>query len=342
MSLDERIFNSAIGALELQAMHLGRALGLYPLLVEPKTASALADAAGIHPRYAREWLEQQATAGYVSADLTGSEPSFFLNEEQQTVLVDADHPAHVSPFADMIAGGGSVLDRVVDAFRSGGGVPYADYGKAFRDGQAGINRPAFKSDLTSSWLGAVPDVVERLRKGGRVADLGCGAGWSTIAVAKEFPKAKVFGIDADEASIEDAIANADGADVEFLAADATSLAEHGPFDLVLLLEVLHDLSRPVEVLAAVQKALSGDGALLIADEKVGESFAPNGDELERMMYGWSVSYCLPASLAEENSAAIGTVFRPAQLKELAAEAGFGSVEISDVDAGFFRLYVLRP
>jgi len=248
----------------------------------------------------------------------------------------------VSPFADMIAGGGLVLDRVVAAYRTGAGVPYADYGKAFRDGQAGINRPAFGSDLVTSWMQAVPDVAARLNSGGKIADLGCGAGWSTIAMAKAYPRATVIGVDADEASIADARANADGVSVEFVAADATVLADWGPFDLILILEVLHDLSHPIEVLRATHAALGSDGAVLVADEKVGEGFAPNGDELERMMYGWSVAYCLPASMAEEDSAAIGTVMRPGTVQDLAGQAGFDSIEISDIDAGFFRLYVLRP
>ncbi len=337
-SLDARLFEAALGALEMQSIHIGRRLGLYGLLREPKSVAELASQAGIAPRYAQEWLEQQATAGFLSVE----DSRFFLNDEQRAVLADPDNPAHVSPFADMLAGGGLVLDRVADAYRTGEGVPYADYGEAFRDGQAGINRPAFAHDLVASWLDAVPEVTERLRKGGKVADLGCGAGWATIALATAFPDADVVGIDIDEASIVDARVNAGDLDVEFVAADAASLSAQGPFDLIVLLEVLHDLARPVEVLAAARSALAEDGAVLVADERVAESFAPNGDELERMMYGWSVSYCLPASLAEEGSAGIGTVMRPATLKALAGEAGFGSVEVSDIDAGFFRLYVLRP
>ena len=348
-ALEDRLIGAAIGALELQSIHVGRSLGLYESLRSPRTAAELADHAGIDPRYAREWLEQQAVAGFVSVDGEIRDDyldrvRFWLNGKQLAVLVHEEDPAYVSPLADMLAGGGLVIDRVVEAYRTGHGVPYAAYGKPFRDGQAGINRPAFVNDLPATWIEAAPEVAARLRDGGLVADLGSGTGWSTIAVAKAFPKATVIGFDSDEASVNDARVNADiaGVNVEFKKADASTMSVHGPFDLVLILEVLHDLAHPVEVLEAARRSLSDDGAVLVADEKVADSFQPNGDELERMMYGWSVTYCLPSSMAEESSAAIGTVLRPARLKALAEQAGFSRVETSDIDAGFFRLYVLRP
>lgn len=348
-ALEERLIGAAIGALELQSIHIGRRLGLYESLRSPRTTAELAEHAGIDPRYAREWLEQQAVAGFVSVDGKVDEEypdrvRFWLNPRQLAVLVHPDDPAYVSPLADMVAGGGLVIDQVVEAYRTGEGVPYAAYGKTFRDGQAGINRPAFVNDLATTWIEAAPEVAARLREGGRIADLGCGTGWSTIAMARAFPKAEVIGYDSDEASVTDAVANARtaGVVVEFVKADASALSEQGPFDLVLLLEVLHDLSRPIDVLDSARRSLSADGVVLVADEKVAEQFQPNGDELERMMYGWSVTYCLPASLAEESSAALGTVLRPSQLQSLAQQAGFTKVETSDIDAGFFRLYVLRP
>ena len=348
-ALEDRLIGAAIGALELQSIHVGRRLGLYESLRSPRTASELADHAGIDPRYAREWLEQQAVAGFVSVDGKIGDDyldrvRFWLNPRQLAVLVHEEDPAHVSPLADMVAGGGLVIDQVVEAYRTGQGVPYAAYGKSFRDGQAGINRPAFVNDLSSTWIEAVPEVAARLREGGKVADLGSGTGWSAIAMARAFPKATVIGFDSDDASVTDARANADtaGVAVEFIKADAATMADHGPFDLVLILEVLHDLARPVEVLEAARHSLNDDGVVLVADEKVAESFQPKGDDLERMMYGWSVTYCLPASMTEESSAALGTVLRPSRLKELAGQAGFSRVDTSDIDAGFFRLYALRP
>jgi hypothetical protein len=235
-ALEDRLIGAAIGALELQSIHVGRKLGLYESLRSPRTAAELADHAGIDPRYAREWLEQQAVAGLVSVDGQIGDDylervRFWLNPKQLAVLVHEDDPAHVSPIADMVAGGGMVIDQVVEAYRTGQGVPYAAYGKSFRDGQAGVNRPAFVNDLASTWIEAVPEVSARLREGGRVADLGSGTGWSTIAMARAFPQATVIGFDSDDDSVIDARANADmaGVAVQFMKADASTMADHGPF-----------------------------------------------------------------------------------------------------------------
>jgi 2-polyprenyl-3-methyl-5-hydroxy-6-metoxy-1,4-benzoquinol methylase len=153
----------------------------------------------------------------------------------------------------------------------------------------------------------------------------------------------VWGIDGDPASIDDArgFAAAAGVNVRFECADASALTDHGPFDVMLLLEVLHDLAQPVEVLHNVRRALAHDGAVLVADEAVAPAFTAPGDDIERMMYGWSITHCLPTQMAERPSAAIGTVIREATVRELASAAGFRRVDVLGIDAGVFRLYELR-
>ncbi len=346
--LDARLLEATIGALELFGAYLGDRLGLYAALRDgkPATAGELAARAAIHPRYAREWLEQQAVAGVLAVEdavADAEQRRYRLPAEHAGVLLDPEDGAHLAPLARMVAGIGRALEEVVGAYRSGGGVPYARYGADFRHGQGGINRPAFGRNLVDEWLPAVDGVAARLAAGGRVADLGCGQGWSALALAQRFPDAEVWGLDNDPASIEDARAAAAraGLRVRFECADAAALASHGPFDAVLLLEVLHDLARPVEALAAARRALAPGGALLVADEKVAPAFAAPGDLLERMMYGWSIVHCLPTQMAESPSAALGTVLREDTLRALAAEAGFTEVRVLDVDGGFFRLYELR-
>jgi len=348
-SLDARVLQASIGALEMFGLYLGDRLGLYSALRDgaPVTAGELAARCGIHPRYAREWLEQQAVAGVleVAGPRADAETRRFrLPEAHAGVVADPLDGAHLLPLARMVAGIGRVLEDVVAAYRSGGGVPFARYGADMRHGQGGINRPAFSTSLVDSWLPAADGVAARLAAGGRIADLGCGQGWSAIAVAQRFPAAEVWGLDADAASIEDARAHAlaAGAKARFECADASALADHGPFDAVLLLEVLHDLARPVEVLRAVRRALAGDGAVLVADELVEPAFSAPGGELERMMYGWSITHCLPTQMAEQPSAALGTVLREDTVRVLAAEAGFARTRVLDVDGGFFRIYELRP
>jgi 2-polyprenyl-3-methyl-5-hydroxy-6-metoxy-1,4-benzoquinol methylase len=348
-ALEERVFGAATGALELFGIYLGDRLGLYDTLRggDAYTADELAAACGIHPRYAREWLEQQAVAGVLVVDDAGKSAEarrYALPAEHVGIVADATDGSYLAPFARMVVGIANALDEVVAAYRTGDGVPFARYGADLRDGQGSINRPAFSTALVDSWVPAMSGAAAKLKAGGRAADIGCGQGWAAIAIASAFPGAEVWGLDNDPASIEDARANAEAAGerVRFECADASALADHGPFDLVMLLEVLHDLARPVEVLEAARNALAHDGAILVADEAVAPAFTAPGDDLERMMYGWSITHCLPSAMAEQPSAAIGTAIREETVRELAAQARLGRVEVLDVDGGFFRLYELRP
>jgi SAM-dependent methyltransferase len=348
-ALAERLTAATLGALELYSVFLGTELGLYATLETDggATPGELAARAGIAPRYAREWLEQQAVAGLLDVS-PGPERRYALPADHARVLAHADDPVHVAPFAHMLAGIGGALPRVVDAYRTGGGVPYAEYGRAFRHGQGHINRPAFVHELSTDWLAAMPDVLARLEsiRHPRVADVGCGQGFSTLAIASAFLDAHVDGLDADADSIDDARAHAADAGldgrVRFLHDDAAGLAAHGPYDLVLILEALHDLADPVGALRAARAALTAGGTVLVVDERVADAFSAPGDEVERMMYGWSVTHCLPTQLAEHPSAALGTVLRADTVRRLAAEAGYARADVLSVDHDVFRLYRLDP
>ena len=348
-ALTSRLLQSTVQALELYGVYLGKELGLYAVLKSrgPLTPAELARVAGIAPRYAREWLEQQAVAGMVVVDqlrAPADERRYRLPNEHVNVLVTEDHPNHLAPLAQMVAGIGGALEHVLTAYRNGDGVPYPTFGEAFRKGQAGINRPAFLTDLVERWIPAAADIHARLLSSSlRVADVGCGAGWSTIAMARAFPRARVIGFDADEASIADALANAAAQQIaiEVETRDAESIADSGPFDLILILEALHDMARPTDVLRSLRGALAPGGSVIVADEKVAEHFHAPGDENERLMYGWSIVHCLPVGLSDSPSAAIGTVIRSETVRELAGAAGYESVDVLPVNAGFFRIYRLN-
>jgi 2-polyprenyl-3-methyl-5-hydroxy-6-metoxy-1,4-benzoquinol methylase len=349
-ALSDRLFQATIQTMELFGVYLGKRLGLYAALHAkgPLTVAELAAAAGIAERYAREWLEQQAVAGFVAVDdaaRPAAERRYRLPAEHVGVLVDPDHPAHVAPFAEMVAGVGGALQQVIEAYRTGRGVPYEAYGAAFVTGQGGINRPAFRQDLTGAWLPAIPDLHARLAADppARVADVGCGVGWSTLALARAYPRASVIGYDLDAASVDAARrrAAAERVAVRFEQRAAEAVAADGPFDLILVLEALHDMARPTRALAALRTALAPGGSVVVADERVAEHFVAPGDDVERMMYGWSVVHCLPVAMAEQPSMAIGTVIRPETVHALATAAGFGRVDVVPVDAGFFRLYRLQ-
>jgi 2-polyprenyl-3-methyl-5-hydroxy-6-metoxy-1,4-benzoquinol methylase len=348
-TLAERLVGSARETLEMFAVYLGVELGLYRTLAAagPLTARELAQRARIAERYAREWLEQQAVAGVL--DVQGQDDAatrrFSLDPDHARVLVSPDDPMHVAPLAHMMAGIGGVLERIAEAYRTGAGVPYAAYGRAFRYGQGHINRPAFTHEL-KAWIDAMPDVAARLLAAStpRIADVGCGQGWASVAVARAYPHAAVVAIDLDPGSVADARAYATEAGVSqrvrAVEGDATKLLAEGPFDLVMLLEALHDFARPIDALRTLRAALADGGSVLVADERVAERFHAPGDETERMMYGWSVVHCLPSQLAEQPSAAIGTVIRADTVRDLALKAGFASVRVLPVENDFFRLYRL--
>src|SRR5262249_12759095 len=217
--------------------------------------------------------------------------------------MDVESASCAAPFATMVVGIGGAVPEVVDAYRTGAGVPYQRYGRDFRDGQGDINRPAFTHEL-ADWIAASEDVHRRLSSGpARVADVGCGQGFSTLALARAYPHATVDGIDLDEAAVPDARANAARTDVagrgSVAVRGARGLAAAEPYDLVCIFEALHDMAAPVEALAAARAALAQDGSVLVADERVADAFSAPGDPIERMMYGWSVVHCLPASRAEQ-------------------------------------------
>src|SRR5581483_1100224 len=338
-ALAERVVMAAVGNLELLTIELGHRLGLYGARAEgPATPPELAARAGIDARYAREWLEQQATSGFVSVDaepVAGGDPDqrvFSLPVATQACVLDPDSLAYVVPMATLAAAAPHAFDRVVAAYRTGGGVDFGGYGEGVRIFQAAANRPQFVNLLASTWIPAMPDVAALLERGAHVADLGCGCGWSSVILAEAYPSSTVDGFDLDEPSIEDArrLAKEHGvADrVRFEARNAADVAKAGgQYDLVCIFEALHDMARPVEVLAAAKQLLAPGGSVFIVDERA-EPFQPdNPDPLQRLFYAASVVHCLPVGRSESHSAATGTLMQVATLESYAAEAGFRDVEV---------------
>jgi 2-polyprenyl-3-methyl-5-hydroxy-6-metoxy-1,4-benzoquinol methylase len=346
-----RLMGAALGTLDLQAVYLGDRLGLYRALADggPATAGELAQRAGIHPRYAREWLEHQAVGGILDVDDVTADPEarrFSLPDGHADVLIDPVSPWLVAPVARFVVGTAATMPAVLDAYRTGKGVDWADYGADVVEAQEGLNRPQF-AKYVGDWISALPDIAERLRAGdGRVADVACGTGWSSISIARAFPGIQVDGIDIDAGSIERATSHAEregvSDNVSFLFADAADAEGAGRYDLVTIFEAVHDMAQPAKVLATARKLLKPGGAVLIADERVAETFTAPGDETERMFYGYSVVGCLPNGLADQPSVGTGTVLRPAALEAIAREAGYRGFTILPVEHEAFRFYRLDP
>jgi len=350
-AFSERLSASFLGYFDVLAIRLGDRLGLYRAIAEggPQTPAELATRANIAERYAREWLEQQSVSGILRVEGAGtSDARFELPAAHAEVLLDADSLAYSMPSVRNLMILPGVFDQLVEAYRTGGGVPWDAYGAAGREGVGEGNRPRYLQVLTQEWIPAIPDVHVRLRDGrpARVADVGCGTGWSSIAFALAYPHALVHGFDLDAPSIDLARANARASGVDdratFDARDAGEPGDAGAYDLVTFFECLHDMAHPVHALSAARTMLADGGAVLVADEKTNDAFTGQPDDDERYHYGWSLFACLPAAMTEPDSAGTGTVMRPSTLERYANQAGLGRFQVLPIDDDAFRLYLLRP
>jgi SAM-dependent methyltransferase len=239
------------------------------------------------------------------------------------------------------------MEQLLDAYRTGAGVPFEAYGADLVDTIGAINRPQFVN-LIAHWLASVPEVDARLRAtpAASVGDLASGTAQSSIAIANAYPQVSVDAIDVDPTSVERAHANvvAAGLDgrVRPVLHDASAGNLGGPFDPVTIFEALHDMKHPVDALRAVRASLAEGGSVIIADERVAERFAPPGDELERLNHGFSILHCLAVGLLDDDSAGTGTVIRPDTVRAYASEAGFARVDVLPMEHDFWRFYQLVP
>jgi 2-polyprenyl-3-methyl-5-hydroxy-6-metoxy-1,4-benzoquinol methylase len=342
--------SSAIAAFDLFSVYLGDVLGLYRSLADkgPLTSAELAATAGVHERYAREWLEQQAASALLEVDQDGDAQRFRLPAGHDEALLDVASLNYIAPTAHSVLASIRPIDKLVEVFRTGGGIPYADYGDDMHESQAAGTRPLFENLLGQEWLPAVPELHERLRgePAARVADVACGQGRSSIAIALAYPKAYVDGIDSDRASIERARENLSGSGVEdrvaFEERDAADPELAGRYDLVTIFEALHDMSYPVRALRAARGLLAEAGLVFIADERTEDEFTTPASESERLFYGYSVFHCLAVGMVGEGAAGTGTVMRADTLRGYAKEAGFSSCEVLPIEAETWRFYLLRP
>jgi 2-polyprenyl-3-methyl-5-hydroxy-6-metoxy-1,4-benzoquinol methylase len=348
----EKMLQSVAGAMEVFTIYLGDQLGYYAILAEDGalTSHELASRTGTHERYAREWLEQQTVTGILeveNVEAGAGERRYYLPPGHDEVLADRDSLNYLAPLTQLVASLSQPLEDLLQAYRTGGGVPFEAYGRNAREGQARMNRASFLQLLGTEWLPVMPDVHANLSNGhqARVADIGCGLGWSSIGVAQSYPGVRVDGFDLDEASVREARTNAEQHGVSdrirFHHRDAGDPDLEGQYDLVMTFECIHDVSDPVGVLSTARRLLKKDGAVFICDERVGEKFTGERNEVEHLMYGFSTLHCLPVGMTGEESAGTGTVMRPDILRRYAEAAGFREVEILPVDNYFFRFYRLR-
>jgi SAM-dependent methyltransferase len=348
-----RLFEAALGTWDLLAVYLGDRLGFYRALAErgALTSAELGEATAANERYTREWVEQQAVSGILEVDdasAPGAERRYSLPAAYEEVLLDETSLNYMAPMARLAVACAKPLDELLAAFRTGEGIPYAQFGQDLHEGQAAFTRPMFEGLLGSEWLPAIPEVHERLQSDppARVADVACGEGRSTIAIARAYPNVVVDGIDLDAASIEAARRHLAGSGVEdrvsFHLRDAGDPELAGRYDLVYIHEALHDMSYPVDVLHACRELLAEGGSVVIGDERVADRFGAPGDDVERLYYGFSILHCLPVGMVGEGAAGTGTVMRADTVERYAEEAGFGSFTVLPIENDFYRFYRLVP
>jgi SAM-dependent methyltransferase len=349
-ALVERLFQDAVGALELYTIYLGERLGLYRALAEggPATSSELAERTGTAERYVREWLEHHASSGLLEVDDSRAEPlarRYRLPSEHVPVLADPDDHRYEGYKGVDIVRAARPLPQLVEAFRTGDAPPPLPWEP---EGRAEFNRALFLNLLGKEWLPAITDLDRRLRADppARVADVACGTGWSSIAMARAYPRIIVDGFDLDQDVIAVAREHADEvglADrVTFSVTDASEFPNTGGYDLVTIIEALHDMSRPVDVLRTAREMLGEGGAVLVVDELAQDEFTAPASDRERYNYGWSVVSCLPGAMGDPQTRATGAVMRPSTLRRYAMEAGFRDVEILPIETEYWRFYRLIP
>jgi SAM-dependent methyltransferase len=325
-------------------VRLGDTLGLYRAIHDngPMTSAELAKQAKVDERYLREWLSHQAASNYLSYDPVTSK--FSMPAEQAMVFANEESPVYMMGGFDLMA---AMLDnqpKVQAAFKSGGGVAWGDQAGCMFCAVARFFRPGYLNNLVASWLPALDGVVKKLEAGARVADVGCGHGWSTVLMAKAFPKSQFFGYDFHPDSIRDATAHAKEHDVTANAHFAVGLAkdyEGKDFDLVTCFDCLHDMGDPAGAAAHIRKSLKPDGTWMIVEPMAGDALQQNLNPIGRLFYAGSTMICLPTSRSQEVGAALGAQAGEAKLRETIQSGGFSKVRRA-AETPFNMILEARP
>jgi SAM-dependent methyltransferase len=315
------------GSMLTYMIDIGHRTALFSALAGgPATSGQLAARAGLQERYVREWLGSVVTGGIVDHD--PDTDSFTLPPAHAALLTDG--PMDMTPYAAMTTHLGKHLHKVANAFRDGGGVPYAEYRPEFTDVMDGISRVQFDGMLLDVYLPMVPGLVERLEAGAHVADVACGTGHALVLLAQRFPNCTFVGIDMDDGAIARARAEAMGAkltNLRFEVSDAAQLSTDEPFDVVFVFDAIHDQVAPDTVLARIRGALADDGLLFMKEPHGADSIEGNRENpMAPILYAVSTLHCMTVSLAHDG-AGIGTMFGEGLARQLLADAGFRTVDV---------------
>lgn len=323
-----KVMEDVGGAMALLLSFIGDQTEVYRTLRDtgPCSSSDLARHSGVDERYLREWLSAQAAAGYV---LYHSESdSFSMTPEQAIVLAEEGHPACMQGIIQILVSQFTTHDKAIEVFRSGAGRPWDQHHGCCFCGTDRFFRPGYEANLIDSWLPTLEGITEKLAAGGKVADVGCGHGSSTVLMAQSFPRSEFYGYDFHRPSIDAAIDKAAAAGVSanttFISTSAKEIAE-GNFDLICIFDALHDMGDPVGAARHLLKCLAPDGTLMLVEPLAGDHLTDNLHLLGQIYYSSSTMICTPASRAQEVGLALGAQAGEKRLTEVLKEAGFGHV-----------------
>jgi SAM-dependent methyltransferase len=311
-------------AMNASLMLMGDKLGLYKALAAkgPMTSTELAKATSTTERYVREWLSAQAASGYIEYDAKTNK--FSMLPEQAMALADEDSPVFLGGVGDVVWAAFLDEPKVADAFKTGKGVGWNRRSECLFCGTARFFRTGYKHHLVQEWLPALDGVVDKLKRGAKVADVGCGHGVSTRLMAEAFPKSTFYGFDYHEGSIEaarDQTKKAGLSDrVHFDVHSAKSYPAEG-YDLVCFFDCLHDMGDPVGAMKHVRESMAADGTCMLVEPFANDRLEDNLNPVGRMYYAASTMICTPASLDQEVGLALGAQAGEARLREVAKQAG---------------------
>ena len=334
---DEKKLNDLIGkmlgdlggAFSVPTVRMGLRLGLFKALHEggPMTGDALAEkAGGLAGRYVREWTLAQAANGYIDYD--AATETFSLSPEQAMIFAVKDSPVYLAGAFDLVAAMIEGEPKVENSFRTGGGVRWGDTAGCLFCATGAFFRPGYVNNIVQNWLPALDGIMGKLRDGAKVADVGCGVGFSTLLMARAFPNSRFIGFDFHRPSIEAARRHAGehnlGDRVRFECAVAKEIQETG-FDLVTFFDCLHDMGDPRGCAEHMRRMLKNDGTWMIVEPIAGARAQDNMNPVGRLYYNASTMICVPTSLDQEVGEGLGAQAGEARLSEVVRSGGFSSV-----------------
>ncbi|WP_407285889.1 class I SAM-dependent methyltransferase [Streptomyces sp. BP-8] len=320
----ERVITDGGAAVAGLCTSLGDRLGLYSAMAGagPLTSAQLARRTGLVERYVREWLAAQVAGEYVTH--APATDTYELPDEHAAVLADPALATYAAGFFTMLQALYATEDSLMEAFRTGEGVGWEEHGPALFDGTAKFFRPGYRAALVPEWLTALDGVVQKLERGARVADVGCGYGYSTTLMAQAFPHSQFQGFDFHRPSVEAARDNAAEQGLADRVGFEVASAQDFPgedFDLITFFDCLHDIGDPGGALRHAERALADGGTCMIVEPNASANVAENANPVGRAITAASVAVCLPSALAQHGPQALGNHAGEEALRDIADEAG---------------------